>query len=242
MKPAVVFVILAVAGFSVSGCKTLNTDLVQSVLGGLSGRQELTLETIVAGLREALSVGTQNATSTLAQKGAYAKSQTLRIPLPQQLEKMASTLRTIGLGTQVDAFEARMNEAAEMAAAKAGPVFLDAIKSMTFADAKNILQGGDTAATDYFRRTTSSRLQSLYMPVVEAKLKETKAVDVYNALSDRYSKIPLVPKPSFRVEEYVTDSALTGLFSVIAQEERRIREDPAARTTALLRKVFGASG
>jgi len=241
MKSLTTGTLLVLLVVGLTGCETLNPELIQSVLGGLSGKQELTLDTIASGLREALAVGTQNAVTSLSRDGGYADNPSFQIPLPEQLTKMASTLRTVGLGGQVDAFVGRMNEAAEKAAVTAGPVFLNAIKSMSFADAKAILTGNDTAATDYFRTATSDELRKLYMPLVRDKLEQTKAVKLYNTLVDRYNKIPLVPKISFAIEDYVTDRALTGLFSAVADQERMIREDPAARTTALLRKVFGAS-
>jgi hypothetical protein len=149
-------------------------------------------------------------------------------------------LRTLGLGSLVDDFESKMNLAAEQAAAQATPVFVGAIRQMTFADAKNILSGKETAATDYFREKTSAQLRDLYKPIVATYTAQSGAARAYKALVERYNQIPLVPKPqSASLDDYVTDKAIGGLFSVLANEEAKIRKDPAARTTQLLRTVFG---
>jgi hypothetical protein len=151
---------------------------------------------------------------------------------------MASTLRSIGMGGKVDEFEEKMNRAAEKAAALATPVFVDAIKSMTFDDARKILKGRGSEATDYFRDKTTAPLTKAYAPIVRRQMETVGAVREYNKLMERYKKIPLVPKPKFDLDEYVTAKALEGLFKVVGEEERKIRENPAARTTELLRKVF----
>ena len=205
--------------FFAPGCVT-----TESILGPLRGSEPLGLETVVAGLKEALRVGTRNAE--------------IRIPMPEKLERMGAALRRVGFGGRVDAFERRMNEAAERAAREATPIFVDAIKQMTFRDAKEILRGEKTAATDYFRDKTTDPLTGLYRPVVKKHMDALGVVELYNRLLARYLKIPLVPKPTVSLEEYITAKALAGLFHVVAEEEQKIRENPAARTTALLRKVF----
>jgi Protein of unknown function (DUF4197) len=211
-----------------------------SLLGEVGGgKQELSLQTIVAGLKEALKVGTRNAVKTTSKTDGYWKSARIRIPMPPELEKMSSTLRKIGLGGKVDEFEKKMNQSAERAAALATPIFIDAIKSMTFNDARNILKGSKTEATDYFRGKTTAPLARVYAPIVRSQMEKVGAVKEYNRLLKRYNAIPLVPKPKFDLDEYVTRKALQGLFTVVADEERKIRERPAARTTELLRKVFG---
>ena len=139
----------------------------------------------------------------------------------------------------VDTFEAKMNAAAEEAAAQAAPVFLEAISSMTFEDAKAILQGEDDAATQYFKEKTSARLRDMYAPIVRRKMDEVGAAKVYSSLVDKYNAIPFTKKPDFSLENYVTDKALDGLFLKLADMEKQIRTDPAARTTALLKQVFG---
>jgi len=134
-----------------------------------------------------------------------------------------------------------MNDAAEQAASLAGPVFADAVTNMDFADVQKIFSGGDTAATNYFKKATGDNLQSLYAPIVKDKMKEVGAVELYNYIIKRYNQLPLVKKVNFNVENYVTKNALDGLFTVLAQEEKAIRNNPAARTTQLLKKVFGSA-
>jgi hypothetical protein len=225
------------------GCETFDSaaigNSVLTLIGSDAGGAELTLDTVVAGLKEALEVGTQNTVEQVSSAGGYSESSLIRIPMPEQLEGMASALRKIGLDSSVDAFEERMNRAAELAAAEAVPVFADAITSMTFADARGILDGGDSAATDYFRGKTADELASRYAPIVADQMETVKAVSLYNDLVGRYNQIPLVPKVECNIEDYVTEKALDGLFTVLAQEEEKIRENPAARTTELLKTVFG---
>jgi hypothetical protein len=204
------------------------------------GGKELSTETIVAGLKEALSAGTERAAGALSRPGGYGANPTLKLLVPQQLDKVTSTLRKVGLGSYVDQFEAKMNEAAEQAAAKAVPVFAQAVRDMTFEDAKGILQGGNTAATDYFKAKTSAPLRDMYAPIIRGKMDEVGAAKVYNSLMDKYNAIPFSSKPDFTLEHYVTDKALTGLFAKLGEMEAQIRADPAARTTTLLKRVFGS--
>lgn len=220
------------------GCESLSPEAISS-LGGLLGSRELSAETMAAGLKDALRVGTERAASTLSQPGGYSANPALKLLVPQQLDKVTSALRRVGFGSTVDQFEAKMNEAAEQAAAQAVPVFAKAVGEMTFADAKSILQGGNTAATDYFKQRTSAQLRSLYAPVVRTKMDEVGAGKVYNSLLAKYNAIPLASKPDFSLDTYVTDKALAGLFARLGDMEAQIRADPAARTTALLKQVFG---
>lgn len=220
--------------FLLGGC----SDTVDSLIGTSGG--PLSAETIAQGLQEALEVGTRNAVRTTSKNGGYLDSTLLHIPMPDQLKKLTSAMRGVGLGGQVDQFETSMNRAAEQAAAKAAPVFLDAIRKMTFADAKKILSGNKTAATDYFRDKTTVDLTTMYKPIVNQTMEKVGAVGLYNSMMQSYLKIPLVKKPQFNLDEYVTGKALKGLFTVVADEEEKIRNNPAARTSALLRKVFAS--
>ncbi len=227
---------LAVA---MAGCANMDMANLSALLGGDSGGA-LSVETIVAGLKEALTVGTRNAVTQTSKAGGYLNNARLRIPLPQELQTVGKTMRSVGLGSLVDDLEGKMNLAAEQAAAQATPVFVGAIRQMTFADAKNILSGKDTAATDYFREKTHAQLRTLYKPIVTTYTDQSGAARAYKSLMDRYSQIPLVPKPQqTSLDEFVTDKAIGGLFTVLADEEAKIRKDPAARTTQLLRTVFG---
>jgi len=221
-----------------SGCETVSPGSL-SRLGSLMGTDALSTDTIAAGLKEALRVGAERAATRLSQPGGYSMDPALKLLLPEQLEKVTGTLRKVGFGSYVDQFEARMNDAAEQAAARAVPVFADAVGGMTFADAKAILQGGDNAATEYFHEKTAARLREMYAPIVKAKMADVGAAQLYNSLMDKYNALPLTTKPDFSLESYVTDKALGGLFLKLGEMEKAIRTDPAAQTTALLKRVFG---
>ncbi len=233
--------ILLTSSFAVAmvGCNSVDLSKFSALLNNNSDGA-LSLNTIVAGLKEALTVGTQKTVTQISKAGGYLNNARIRIPLPQELQTAGKTLRTIGLGSLVDDFENKMNVAAEQAAAQATPVFVGAIRQMTFADAKSILAGKDTAATDYFREKTSAQLRELYRPIVATYTDQSGAARAHKSLLERYSKIPLVPKPpQSSLDDFVTDKAITGLFAILAGEEAKIRKDPAARTTQLLRTVFG---
>jgi hypothetical protein len=206
----------------------------------ISPSQGLDEGTIVAGLKEALEVGTTRAVESTSRQNGFNGNPLIRIPLPEELEQMASGLRTIGFGAQVDELELSMNRAAEKAAGEAGPVFWNAVKQMSFADANTILRGDETAATEYFRDRTSNELRRRFAPIVDQSMQEVGLARLYDDLVGRLAMLPLVPKPQLDLREYVTNGALGGLFTVLGQEEAKIRGDPAARTTALLQTVFGS--
>jgi acyl-CoA synthetase (AMP-forming)/AMP-acid ligase II len=223
---------LVAAGTCMVGCGTNGGGLG----GVLDQMRPLDNPTIVAGLKQALEVGTGNAVTQTSAAGGFWNDLAIRILIPEKLQSLAKTLRTVGMGSHVDAFEKKMNDAAEAAAVHAKPIFFDAIREMTFADARGILTGGDTAATDYFRGKTSTKLASLFKPIVKEKMSELGVMKSYD---DLLGKVPLGLKPSFSVEQYVTDQGLKGLFKVVGDEEKKIRQNPAARVTDLLRRVFG---
>lgn len=196
--------------------------------------------TVVAGLKQALEVGSRNAVALTSRADGFLGNPAIRIPLPKGLEPMGKALRTVGFGGQVDELEVAMNRAAERAAGEATDVFVSAIGQMSFADARGILRGGDTAATDYFRRTTSDELRRRFEPIVGQKMQEVGLVQLYEGLVAHYASLPFARKPSLDLRSYVTERGLEGLFQVLAEEEQRIRTDPAARTTELLQRVFGS--
>lgn len=230
------------AALVLAGCAGGTLPSLENVLAGLpSGGGSLDTGTIVAGLREALQVGTRNAVATTSRLDGYWGNPGIRIPLPGSLESMATALRGLGMRSQVDELELAMNRAAERAASEASDVFLGAIRRMTFADARGILEGDDTAATAWFRRTSEDELRTRYAPIVDEKLTDVGLVRLYDDLVDRYAALPFTRRPALDLRDYVTGAALDGLFSVLGDEERRIRQDPAARTTQLLRTVFGSS-
>jgi len=219
-----------------------NPNLANDLMSALMNPTASSLDsaTVAAGLKEALEVGTGRAVDLTAKTDGFLANELIRIGMPQQLTGMASTLRTLGMGAQVDQLETAMNRGAELAAGEARQVFVDAVKGMTISDAMGILHGGDTAATEYFRGKTESTLASRFQPIVTEKLNEVGLYRTYKPLADTYSSLPLVKTPAVDLEKYVTDKSLDGLFTMLAAEEKRIREDPAARTTELLKKVFAS--
>lgn len=198
--------------------------------------------TVATGLKQALEVGTQRTTATLSRAGAFGDSPVLRLELPGEMGRLAEVLRTVGFSAQVDALEDSMNLAAEQAAAKAVPVFTSAIASMTIADAFEILNGSEDAATRYFQDRTSAELKSRFKPVAATAMQQVGLYDIYQQVIGRYNQIPFTKPPAVDLESYVADQTLAALFGEIAKEEARIRQDPAARSTTLLRRVFGSTG
>jgi hypothetical protein len=230
---------LAAVG-ATAGCATLQRDMAGVLGGDVAGSGALDEPTVVAGLKEALRVGTQNTVLTTSRADGFLGNQLIRIVVPEQLASAASTLRQLGLDGQVDQLETGMNRAAELAAGEARDVFWNAITGMTIADAWGILHGGDRAATDYFRERTQASLRARFHPIVAQKIQEVGVSRVYGRIADAYNSLPVSGTQRLvDLDEYVTDRALAGLFTVLATEEQKIRQDPLARTTELLRRVFG---
>jgi hypothetical protein len=194
---------------------------------------------LAEGLKEALRVGTDHAVARTGKTDGYFANPLIKILLPEKLQGLEKGLRLAGYGAQVDAFILSMNRAAEAAAPQAKAIFLDAIVSMTIEDAKRLLHGGDTAATDFFKAKTSQSLYEAFRPVVDRTLNQVGTVQTYNAMMAQVRRIPFVKTESLEVGDYVTHKALGGLFVVLGEEERRIRQNPAARVTAILKDVFG---
>lgn len=227
-----ILVVLALA-FLTLGCAPLLEGL-ESAVSAPSDRS-----TPADALREALRVGTARTVEALGASGGYLDHPQLRIGVPHKVEKIAKALRAIGLGKLVDDFETSMNRAAEQAAPLAKPVFMDAISEMSFEDALTILRGSSHEATDYFRAKTSARLTDLFQPKVSEQLASVGATRRFDELMDRASKLPLIKRPPLDLASYVTEEALDGLFDRLGREEVRIREDPVARSTAILKRWFG---
>ena len=201
--------------------------------GGLSDSK------IVDGLKEALQIGTGNAVQTVSTIGGYYNNPKIRIPLPGAIQKVEKLIRAAGYGSQVDAFELSMNQAAEKAAPEAKGIFWDAIKQMNFTDARKILDGPDNAATLYFKDKTYGRLSEVFKPIVHDSMSQVGVTEKYQELDQSMANIPFVGSMRFDLDKYVDDKALDGLFFMLAQEEKKIRQDPAARVTDLLKEVFG---
>jgi len=191
------------------------------------------------GLKEALIKGTSVGVDQLSQSGGYLNAPKFKIPFPKDAEKIENTLRTIGLGGEVDKVVVSLNRAAESAVVEAKPLFVNAIKEMTIQDVREILFGTDTAATAYLKQKTSNPLASAFQPKIQQSLDQVNATKYWNDIVSTYNKIPMVEKMNPDLANFVTERALKGLFMQIASEEIAIRENPMERTTALLEKVFG---
>jgi hypothetical protein len=195
--------------------------------------------TVVSGLKEALSIGTENAVKNVSRPDGYFSNEMIRILMPEKIQKVADVLRKVGYQKEVDEFILSMNRAAEKAAPMATSYFVGAIKEMSIGDAQKILNGGDTAATDYFKRKTSDRLVEAFKPVVSSSMNEVGVTKKYKDMMGRYESLPFVDKESVDLDSYVTKKATDGLFFMVGEEEKKIRTDPAARVTDLLKTVFG---
>ena len=202
-------------------------------------KQGLSEEDIIEGLKEALRVGTGKAVDLVSVLDGYYKNPNIKIPLPDNVAQLEKFLRTVGMGGQVDAFLLSMNRAAERAAPHARDIFWDAITKMTFTDAKQILEGRDNEATLYFRNKTGDRLTAAFTPIVHDAMAEVGVTRIYQDLDKKMKTIPFADQFRFDLDQYVTGKALDGIFFMLAAEERKIRKDPQARVTEILRKVFG---
>lgn len=217
-----------------AGCDTLNTDI-----GDIADINSLTDAEIVAGLKEALEIGSENAGGRLSVVDGYFGNAIIKILMPPEAEKVENTLRTIGLGGQVDQAILAMNRAAEDAAIKASPIFIDAIKEMSIQNGLSILNGGNGAATAYLKNNTTDKLTDAFSPVISTSLEKVNATKYWNDIFSVYNALPTTQnKINPDLTAYVTERALNGLFVVVEEEENKIREDPAARVTDLLKKVF----
>jgi len=196
---------------------------------------------IVSGLKEALDVGARRAISNVSKPDGYLANQLIHITMPPQLQQVSGLMRKFGLSSQADTFEQSMNHAAEKAAPEATNIIVNAIKNMSIQDANAILQGPDNAATEYFKKQTTQQLTGLFRPTIDASLNQVGTTKYYNDLAGQMAALPLVGKSvNLDLPDYVTEQALNGLFTMIAAEEQKIRKNPAARTTELLKQVFAS--
>ncbi|MBZ0250242.1 MAG: DUF4197 domain-containing protein [Burkholderiales bacterium] len=197
-------------------------------------------KTGAAGIKEALAVGTENAVKSLGRPDGYFANEAVKILMPEKIRKVSEVARMAGFQRQVDEFVLSMNRAAEAAAPLAAKFFGDAIRDMTLEDVRGILSGGDTAATDFFSRKTRDKLYAAFKPVVAKKVGEVGATRAYTDMMGRFDKVPMMGgRQSLDLDDYVTNKSLDGLFRMVGEEEKKIRTNPAARTTDLLRTVFG---
>ena len=236
------FVSLAVFCFALIALSShagLFDDIMKGAGGALSkgGSDD---SQIVAGLKEALTVGTDNAVSLVSVTDGYFANQAIKIRMPDKIQKVADVLGKVGYQKQVDEFVLSMNRAAEMAAPQAKSIFVESIREMTFEDAKKILNGGDTAATDFFKARTSDRLYEAFKPIISSSMNDVGATRKYKEMMGQYTALPFTSAESVDLDHHVTNKSLDGLFYMVGEEEKKIRTDPAARVTDLLKTVFGS--
>jgi hypothetical protein len=214
------------------------TEKASSVKAPGLPRAALSEEEVAKGLKEALNQGVEKGVEQLNKKDGYLKNPELKIPMPDEAKKVEDKLRAIGQGAKVDEAIESMNRAAEQAAEGAKDVFVAAIQGMTLTDVMGILKGENDAATQYLNQTTKDELTKKFQPIIKVALDNVGATQHWSTVFGSYNKIPLVSKVNPNLEEYVTEKALNGLFLQIAKEELKIRVDPMARATDLLKKVF----
>ncbi|NCI46654.1 DUF4197 domain-containing protein [Sediminibacterium soli] len=209
----------------------------RETINGKTAAAGLSNEDIVAGLKEALATGSAKGAAALSQADGFFANAALKILLPAEAKKVESALRAAGLGKQADDAILSMNRAAEDACKSAAPIFINAVKQMSFKDALGILRGSDTAATAYLRTGTHTELTSAFRPVIEQSLTKVDATRYWNTLMTTYNRFSL-QKINPDLTAYVTEKALNGIFVQVAAEEKNIRENPVARTSDMLKKVF----
>ena len=206
------------------------------------GVSDLTNKEASGGLKEALTQGVDKAVSMLGATDGFMGNSEVKIPLPSSLKKAQKVMKMMGMGKQSDELVLKMNRAAEAAVPEAKTLLVDSIKKMTVADAKAILTGPQDAATQYFKKTTSTQMAAKFLPIVEKATANVQLADSYNKYAEQGSKLGLVKKEDANINQYVTKKALDGVYLMIAKEEAAIRQDPVGQASSLLKKVFGALG
>jgi hypothetical protein len=234
-------VLFLVAGLAEMGqSQTFLKDLKKKVTNNSNGGSNLSSDEIISGLKQALTLGAQKSADRLSAVDGFFKDAAVKVLLPPQAQNVEKTLRGLGMGKLVDDAILSMNRAAEDASKSAAPIFVDAVKKMTVQDGLGILRGADTAATGYLRKTTSPELTAAFHPVIDSSLQKTGATKYWKTVFDTYNKLPTTfTKVDPDLASFVTQKAMDGIFYYVAQEEKKIRKDPAAQVTDLLKKVFG---
>jgi hypothetical protein len=216
--------------------------LVTGAPAGAQSLASLSNQDAVAGLKDALIQSSARAVNQLGAADGFLGNAKVKIPLPDSIKRVESALRMVGMGKQADELVLSMNRAAEMAVKEATPILADSVKKMSVQDAKGILTGGDDAATQYFRRTSSEQLAQRFLPIVKKMTAKVQLAEQYNHLAGQVASFGLVKQEDANIDNYVTRKALDGLFLVIAEQERAIRKDPVGAATGMAKKVFGMLG
>ena len=232
--------VVAFAGVLAACTSTQINQTLGDINKSMGSETPLSTAEVAEGLKEALIKGISTGSDLASSVDGYFKNPEIKIPFPPEVQKVETKLRQIGLGNEVDKFVLTLNRGAEDAAKEAKPIFIEAIRQMTIQDAWGILKGNDDAATQYLKRTTSGLLKDKFKPVINNSLQKVSATRYYSDIVNTYNKIPLTEDVNPNLDDYATDKAIEGLFTMIAKEEKNIRKDPLARTTDLLKKVFAA--
>lgn len=239
--PSLALIAMSITASTGQTLQNIANQVVNGVSGNAgsgSGSKALTNDEVVRGLKDALTVGTNNSTGLASKLDGYYKNPKLFIPFPPEAKDVKQKVDALGMKPQTDKFVMTLNRAAEEAAKNAAPIFVSAVKGMTITDGFTILKGGDNAATMYLKEKTTGELRAKFTPIVKAALDKVEVTKYWKPIITKYNKIPFVKKQNPDLTAYVTDRAIAGLFTLIAEEELKIRKDPAARVTDILQKVF----
>jgi hypothetical protein len=237
LSSLIIFMLLSISCFAQSPLDRVWQSITKPKSQSAGGN--LSTDTITRGLREALRVSTTQAVAKTGRPDGFLGNPAIKIPLPASLQKARTGLQLVGMGPQLDQLEVGMNRAAEQATPLAKQIFLNALMKMTISDARNILNGGDTAATQYFKNATSQELMMAFTPIVHNAMQNVGVVRQYDRIAQNSLAGPLLQSRGFDLDQYVVGKTLDGLFYMLGQEEKNIRQNPAARTTAILQQVFG---
>jgi hypothetical protein len=235
----VVMLTIASCFLFISSCDVQSQAQLGNILKQAGATGTPTTLEIASGIKQALEIGTSNGADKLSAKDGFLGNMAVKILFPPEAQKVENALRGIGLGSVADNVITSLNRAAEDAAQEAKPIFIAAVRQMTITDATNILMGKQDAATEYFKRVTTAQLMSKFSPIVGNSLNKVGATKYWTEAANSYNKIPLVKPVTADLNAYVTQKAIDGMFKQVAQEELQIRENINARSTTLLKKVFG---
>ena len=208
----------------------------------LAQLEHITSKEATSGLKAALEKGSAAAVASLGRTDGFFGNPQVKIPLPESMQRTEKLMRRFGMGRQADELILTMNRAAEAAVPEARQLFIDSVRKMTVQDAKGILQGGDTAGTEYFRRTTQEQLRKRFLPIVQRSTEKVGLAQQYNHYAEKGAALGLVKKDDANLDNYVTQKALDALFFMVGEEEKKIRKDPVGAGASIIRKVFGALG
>ncbi len=238
MKKITIISGIAILLFGCAEMTTVMNEANKAIENSSTGPAPLTNNEVIKGLKEALSVGTNNSTALTSKLDGFYKNPEIFIPFPPEAIKVKEKVETLGLKPQVDKFVMTLNRSAETASKEAAPIFINAITSMSIADGFAILKGGDNAATNYLKEKTTGQLKIKFNPIVKEAITKVEVTKYWNPVINTYNKIPFIEKQNPDLEDYVTTKAMDGLFLMIEKEEKAIRKDPLARVTDILKRVF----